>query len=140
MEENEYRKSLEEHAHMESKYSGFVKQWSQGKIIPEEELLVFLNELKDRWPLMFALEQRQHFREWARYICTWIDGWYRDSNRRHSAMGGSEYVGIFGEVRPARDGVHNLLDEEIHRGQQVFDLNMLESMASAVDKRSQTGR
>lgn len=49
-------------------------------------------------------------------------------------MGRDEYAGIFGEARPARDGGYNLLDEEIHRGKQVFDLGRLEAMASAVDK------
>lgn len=76
-EENEYRKSLETYQSLQASYAALHAQDS----VPEEELLSFLFTLRDSWPLMFALEQRQYCREAFRYVWRKIEGYRSDSKR-----------------------------------------------------------
>lgn len=131
---NEYRESLERYEEMQRRYQEFRDAFAEGQTPPEEEMIVFALDLDKYWPLMFALEQRQTFRELKRKVLLDINCVYRNPNKRHGAWGsGGAYVGILGEVKE-RKGLGDLLDEIVHQGKPVLTLAKVIGMAEAVDK------
>lgn len=122
MTDNEYRTSLDLWNKIKVCYDGFQKQLSEENFPPEEELIVFLLDLRKSWPLMFAVEQRCDFRQMKRQICSLIDGHYR---------GGKKPVegGAFG----VKGSFEDILDYKAHENIPCLTLTGLEALADEVD-------
>lgn len=132
---NEYRESLQRYEEIQRRWDSFINDFAEGRIPPEEELLVFGLDLDKYWPLMFSVEQRQRFRELKRYVINQIDGNYRHPSKRKSAGWGAydEYVGIFGQIVRPPKGLGDICDEAVHDGKPVLVLTQVIGMADAVD-------
>ena len=118
---------------MKGKYKELYSQETTGNSVPEGGLISFLFELNKHWPLMFAIEQRQEFRDMTNHVANWIDSIRQGSGKRE--VYASSYIGIFGQEVKGDGIMTRILDYKVHNGKPVFDLGSLEKMADAVDKR-----
>lgn len=109
MGKNEYRESLNIYAALKAKYRQLCDA------TPEEELLVFLMDLKKYFPLMFSIEQRQDFRDMCKFISLLINETYRVEQRR-------SFVNSY-----------EVLDEKVRDDKQIFDLYTLNAFADEID-------
>jgi len=124
---NEYAQSLREWREIEQRYKSLLTQIGEGEIPPEEELLVFLLDMKKYWPNMNAVEQRHDFRTIMPQVCHWIDFFYRRDGRNPVIGGAFEGKGTF--------GLNEILDPRVRGEKPILTLDRVEAMAEEVHKR-----
>jgi len=127
--ENEYGKSLELWSSLNERYNHF---WSNG-IPTEGDLIKFLLDIKNSYPLMFALEQRYDFQEMRINVCRWINTEYRHNSGRAS-IEDSPFTGIFGEETEGSFGFNEIIDFDVHKGKPTLTLDMVAAMADAIER------
>lgn len=129
---NEYRQSLQKYQALVKEEEGLWKQWcgSEGRGVPNEDIIAFMNHVGESWSLMYALEQRQFCREKMHNWLSILNGQRNSSVLRVA----DNYQGILGEPATT-EGLFNEdpLDYRVHEGQRVWILDELEKMADAVD-------
>jgi len=118
---NQYTESLNKWEKLQQDYDRINNAYDQGND-SEGSMVAFMLRLKETYPLMFALEQRDECRQMFRLISTRLNSIRRDKGQK--SFIGSRDWGLEGCFERS-----DIINEEVHKGKPVLTLNVLEEKA-----------
>ncbi|MBW2973044.1 hypothetical protein KY346_01475 [Candidatus Woesearchaeota archaeon] len=121
-----YKRSLDRFNEINTRWDSFMQSLAEGNVPPEEEFIIFLQDLDRYWPDMYAIEQRDKFRTLNRRTVVYIDMLYRRPSNRGSALGNNgsiiaKMLGIKDPI-PKSKNIMAKLDHKIHGGKPLLTL------------------